>query len=67
MIDIVGNLAEGNGNFCEGCQECPDHSNHIIVVLYVQEVVTHLYCNLLYKMGHYIMDIKYINFVITVI
>ena len=41
MIDIVGNFAEGNGNFCEGCQECLDHSNHKIDVLYVHDVVTH--------------------------
>ena len=29
-------------------------------VLYVQEVVTHLYCILLYKMGHYFLDTLYI-------
>ena len=29
-------------------------------ILCVQEVVTHLYSNLLYKMGHYFLDIQYI-------
>jgi len=30
-------------------------------LLYVQEVVTHFYNKFLYKMGHYFLDIKYIN------
>ena len=30
-----------------------------LVLLYVQEVVTHLYSNLLYKMGHYFFDTQY--------
>ena len=28
-------------------------------VLYVQEIVTHLCSNLLYKMGHYLLDIQH--------
>ena len=29
------------------------------LVLYVQEVVTHFYSKLLYKMGHYFLDTQY--------
>ena len=29
------------------------------VYMYVQEVVTNLYSNLLYKMGHYFLDTQY--------
>ena len=32
----------------------------LVYVLYVQEVVTHFYSNLLYKMGHYFLDRRYL-------
>ena len=33
-------------------------------LLYVQKVVTHVfYCNLLYKMGHYFLDMQYFYYI----
>ena len=42
-----------------GTERVKSKSQGPIVILYVQEVVTILYSKLLYKIGHYFLDIKY--------
>ena len=44
---------------------CYLDSGCVILLLYVQEVVTQLNCNLLYKMGQDFLDRQYFPFIFT--